>query len=355
MTTERQILIAGYYGHRNAGDESILQGMLTSLREKCEGASFVVVSADPDQTSHDHSVRSIDWSDIEGLMDEVERSALVIVGGGGLFHDYWGFDETGFLSERQGGISEFGSPLIWAHLEGIPCMLYGVGVGPLREETSRSAVRELFELADDVVVRDAYSKQILKEIGFDIGRVIVAADPAFLAPRISIDGIMPSILNVPRPLLGVSVRPWSFNCSQEWWESEIAKGLRKYLDSHEGTVLFVPMQDGEMEIENDVLVCERIRDLIGKPERVLPIDRSIKPLNRLSIFESCDLVLGMRLHSLIGAIRGGVPCVGFSYDPKVKALMEHVRLSDYIISPERINSTIVFEKLEAVGECGDEL
>jgi polysaccharide pyruvyl transferase CsaB len=343
---ESQILIAGYYGHRNAGDESILQGMLASLREKCEGASFVVVSADPDQTRRFHNVRSIDWFDIEGLMDEVERSALVIVGGGGLFHDYWGFDETSFLSDRQGGISEFGSPLIWAHLRGIPCMLYGVGVGPLQENASRKAVRELFDMADDVVVRDTYSKRTLEKIGFDIARVQVAADPAFSAPRMSIDDIMPGILDVPRPLLGVSVRPWPFSGPQARWESEIARGLRKYLDSHAGTMLFVPMQDGEMEIENDVLICERIRDLIARPERVLPIDRSIEPFYRVSIFESCDLVLGMRLHALIGAIRGGVPCVGLSYDPKVEVLMGRVKLSDFVISLDGIKSAGINNALE---------
>ncbi len=341
-----QILIAGYYGHRNAGDESILQGMLATLREKCVGASFVVVSADPNQTSHDHNVRSIDWSDIEELMDEVERSALVIVGGGGLFHDYWGFDETSFLSSRQGGISEFGSPLVWAHLLGVHCMLYGVGVGPLRGEASRKAVRELFDMADAIVVRDAYSKRTLEDIGFNVEQVQVAADPAFSAPRIPIEDIMPAILDVPRPLLGVSVRPWAFSGSQERWESEIAKGLRLYLDSHAGTVLFVPMQDGEMEIENDVLVCERIRDLIAKPERVLPIDRSIEPLHRVSLFESCDLVLGMRLHSLIGAIRGGVPCVGLSYDPKVTSLMESARISNYCHSLKNITLGEISDSLE---------
>ncbi|MEJ2608305.1 MAG: polysaccharide pyruvyl transferase family protein, partial [Anaerolineales bacterium] len=351
----RQILIAGYYGRRNAGDEAILQGMLASLHVHCSDASFVVISADPVETSRSHGVRSVDWGDTETMLSEIERSSLVIVGGGGLFHDTWGFDETTFLSDRRGGISEFGSPLVWAYLRGKPCMLYGVGVGPLKQENSREAVRALFEIADIVVVRDVYSKNALQEIGFDPQRVNVACDPAFAAPQKMTLNFLPMPDEIPRPLLGVSVRPWAFSGEQAKWESAIAEALNRYLESHVGSIIFVPMQDGDLDVENDTLICARIRKAVQYPERVFTFDRPLEPLDRMALLHQCDLVLGMRLHSLVAAIRANVPCVALSYDSKVRALMERVEMSDYILSLDDIDATLVCETLDAAIDHGEKI
>jgi polysaccharide pyruvyl transferase WcaK-like protein len=46
----------------------------------------------------------------------------------------------------------------------------------------------------------------------------------------------------------------------------------------------------------------------------------------MGLMGKMDLVLGMRLHSLIFSVIQGVPSVGISYDPKVKNLMEMVSL-----------------------------
>jgi glycosyltransferase involved in cell wall biosynthesis len=54
-------------------------------------------------------------------------------------------------------------------------------------------------------------------------------------------------------------------------------------------------------------------------------------LQRFSALTHFDLVVGMRLHSLIAALREGVPCVGVQYDPKVGAFLEGMGLGKYAI------------------------
>jgi glycosyltransferase involved in cell wall biosynthesis/GT2 family glycosyltransferase len=56
----------------------------------------------------------------------------------------------------------------------------------------------------------------------------------------------------------------------------------------------------------------------------------LDPVQRFGAMSCFDLVLGMRLHSLVGALHAGTPAVGIMYDPKVKALLERYDLVDYV-------------------------
>src|SRR5271169_1177965 len=95
--SSRRVTIVGYYGFRNAGDEVILAAMLRDLRRRPD-LSIAVASAAPRETAEAHGVDSFLWSDTRALMNSVESADLVIVGGGGLFHDSFGFDPDAFLT-----------------------------------------------------------------------------------------------------------------------------------------------------------------------------------------------------------------------------------------------------------------
>ena len=128
--TER-VLVAGYYGSGNTGDEAILTALLRDLRALRPTLEFTVVSANPPDTSARHGVRSLHERDIPALIDAAVESDLVLVGGGGVFHDYWGCDEGAVLSRRHAGIPFYaGFPLL-AACAGRPSMVYATGVGPL--------------------------------------------------------------------------------------------------------------------------------------------------------------------------------------------------------------------------------
>src|SRR5215470_16943351 len=125
------VLIAGYYGFGNTGDEAILTAMLSSLRSAQPDLKFVVVSGNPEQTSARYDVESALWTDLQSILDAVRRSDVVILGGGGLFQDYWDTVADTMLTPGQVGIPFYCSFVFLAGLYGKPCMLYSVGVGPL--------------------------------------------------------------------------------------------------------------------------------------------------------------------------------------------------------------------------------
>ena len=65
------ILIAGYYGFGNTGDEAILSAILIELRKQQEYLDFVIVSANPAETAATFNVRSVGWKDIEEVCSRI--------------------------------------------------------------------------------------------------------------------------------------------------------------------------------------------------------------------------------------------------------------------------------------------
>lgn len=351
----REILIAGYYGFGNAGDEVILAGMLSDLRALDANLEFNIVSGDPQETMIRHGVQAVHWRDMRGLVDHVNRSELVIVGGGGLFQDHWGLVPDTYLTPRHGGITHYGGVALLAHMTDVPCMLYGVGVGPLFSQLAREHTREIFGLASAATVRDEGSRRLLGEIGVDISGISVTADPAFSAPvaegrhaetvgRYSGNG---------EPVLAASLRYWQPDGSgpqvdpqfMDWLEGELAVALDQYVDETGGSVVFIPFQRGPIALENDLEVARRVRNRMQLKSHSGVVNDDLGPLERFQLMGDCSLVLGMRLHAVMAGIRGHRPTVGLCYDPKVDRIMEAADLSSFSVELEEAGSDLLAERL----------
>src|SRR6185295_5176871 len=133
----RKIFLAGYYGFGNAGDEAILGGLLADLRVLRPDVELLVASGDPASTAAAHGVRAVHRDDLSAVAAAIRDSDLVIVGGGGLFQDYWDVPEENLFTPRSGGLPFYAGFSILAELLGRPSMLYAIGVGPLRTELGR--------------------------------------------------------------------------------------------------------------------------------------------------------------------------------------------------------------------------
>jgi len=176
------ILIAGYYGFGNTGDEAILSAILKDLRALRPDLDLHVVSGNPSETASRYRVRAVLWSDIQAIIEHAQACDLILLGGGGIFHDYWGAQANTLLTAKHAGIPFFsGFPLL-AWLLDKPCMIYAAGVGPLFSDEGKELTRLAFELVDVATVRDAESRQILQTLGLSVDKIRVTADPAFNLP-----------------------------------------------------------------------------------------------------------------------------------------------------------------------------
>jgi len=355
----RRILIGGYYGHGNAGDEAILAGMLDALRALRPDLEFTVASGHPERTAAEHGVRAVAAGDLPALIAAVAGSDLVILGGGGLFHDYWPVPEEAFLTRRQGGLPAYlAYPALAALLER-PAAIYAAGVGPLATEEGRRLTRAAFALCRRATVRDPGSLALLKEIAPDLP-VELAADPAFRlppAPGPEIDRLLASLgIGTDERLTGVALRHWDFGVSREVWEAEVARGLDLHLaersETTPGRLLFLPFQSEAGTQEDDLAVSRRVAAALTRPERALVLERRLRPAELAGLLGRCERVLAMRFHAALFALAAGVPAAALAYDPKVDSLLGEAGLGALALPAARWRAEEIATALRQAGEPG---
>jgi polysaccharide pyruvyl transferase CsaB len=345
------ILIGGYYGFGNTGDEAILSAMLNDLRSLQPELEFIVVSGNPGETAAHYNVEAIPWSDIPALLEAVQQCNLIILGGGGLFHDYWGVQTDTLLTRNLTGIPFFsGFPLL-AELTKKPCMIYAVGVGPLLYEEGKRLTRFAFEEAKIATVRDIESKNLLQSLSPKCKHVKVTADPAF-SLLLDEGGAREALLNaqVRRdgdiPLVGVCLRNWDVNIVPEVWQEQIAPALDRFVESCGCSLIFIPFQNlSGYPLGDDLAVAEEVIAQMHAAKNATILRGNYSPEVIAGILAQCDLVVGMRLHSLIFAAKAGVPTVGVIYDPKVANLMTSLGMGAYALdlnslTPEQLWMTM---------------
>jgi len=350
----RSILIAGYYGFGNAGDEAILAGMLRELRALRPGLELTVASGDPAATAARHGVRAVPRDDLAAAIAAIRESDLVILGGGGLFQDYWRVPPEALLTARQGGLLTYLSFPVLAALLGRPAMLYAVGVGPLDTPEGREQTRVAFELSRRATVRDPGSLALLAELGSPVpegGAVELAADPAFLLPPAAgaeLDALLAKLeIRPAERLTGVALRPWDFGVEPGVWVAEVARALDLHLAEAPGRLLFLPFQPAD-----DLAVGRRIAARLARPERALVVDRPLDPGELAGLLGRCERVLAMRFHAALFALAAGVPTACLAYDPKVTALLAGAGLAGLVLPPDRWRAEEVAEALRRAAGPG---
>ena len=362
----RVVLIAGYYGFGNTGDEAILAAILNGLHAHSPSARAVVVSGDPDDTQRRHGVEAIAWRDVAAIVRAAKGCDLVLVGGGGLFQDHWGVDPKSLLTPNHYGISFYAGPAVLAALEGKPLALVGLGIGPLASPEARRMVRGVCEASAFLSVRDAASRDLLVASGVETERITVSADAAFaLAPArrsaanlLQDAGVEAAASSSSRsPIVAVGLRPWSLGADPERWEAEVAGALDRLIEKTGGRVLFVPFQKSARADEDDTAVAARVRGRLGRTAaaRAVVLPAPLSPSETRGLLASCDLVLAMRLHAAVFAVAGAVPVVGLGYDPKVRWLFERLDLLSLFEPLESLSGWSLQARMESALEAGEAL
>lgn len=339
-------LIIGHYGFQNLGDEAILAGMLSLLREMHPDGQWMVVSGDPRDTQVRHGVPAVDRTDIPAVLSAAYRSGVVIVGGGGLLSDQWGFRPQYVLSREAGDIPGYLGPALAAAAAGSPVLVWGVGVGPFGDDGSRRWVKALAEVSSAFTVRTEQDRTELESLGID--HSVVVGDPAWLVRFAALpDDFHNTLSDLPRPLLAVAPRSWGSPPIQAEREEALAKALDIFCEKYGGSVLLVPMQELESDDFDDRRCCERIRRQMAAPSvQFTPPDLS--PGQLATTFSRCDMAVNMRLHGTILAAMGRTPSVSISYDPKVTRMATALGLQAWRLSDDEVSPGRLIESLEAV-------
>ena len=344
--TPPDALIIGHYGFRNLGDEAILAGMLGLLREEFPRGRWTVVSGDPPDTRARHGVAAIDRTHVPAVLSAAYRAGMVIVGGGGLLSDQYGFRPQHVLSREAGDIPGYLGPALAAAAVGRPVVLWGVGVGPFIDDRSRRWVRATAQVASACTVRTRQDRAELESLGVE--DPVVVGDPAWLVQQSDLPPDLNAALSgLRRPLVAVAPRSWGAEEARAGRERALAEALDLFCERRGGSVLFVPMQELGSDEFDDRRCCERIMEQMSAAD-VHVTSPDLDPGQLITAFGRCELALNMRLHGTILAAMGRTPSVSISYDPKVARMASGLGLERWCLPDQEVTRDGLLEALESV-------
>lgn len=294
-----RLLLSGYFGFGNTGDEAILQATIAGLSEHIPSAEFSVLSADPDTTAAELEVHCADRWRFFTQVSELYHADLFIQGGGGLYQD-----TTSRLSPMY-----YLNQLVIARLLRTPFVIFAQGIGPVQSSFVRGAMIRNFSRARLVLVRDALSSETLLQWSESSLEPIVTADPVLTmkpCPQDQTDERLESLRLKRGEYILVALRSWPG--SEHAYEA-----ICEWLGEIERPVLLLPFQ-----YDVDEPVARDVQQTVGDKRLVIP-DKASAPREIMGLIEAADIVLAMRLHAMIMSCAVGTPAAGISYDPKVNA------------------------------------
>ena len=304
-----RVVMSGYYGFGNAGDDAILDSIQQAVRAASDQVSVTVLSNDPELTKRQYGLDAIPRFRVLRVFSALRDGDVLLSGGGSLLQDT--------TSTRS--LLYYLSVIRCAQWLQKPVMLYANGIGPVRKRANRRRVKRVVERAALVTLRDHASAMELKQMGIT-RPAVVTADPVFHLEPAGLERSMELLraagLPQGKPFAAVSVRDWRDVGDFYRQLAGLCGHLRR---AHGLEVLFLLMQP-----ERDREATQQVRALMKEPSYVL--DAPTTPRELMGALGRARLCLAMRLHTLIFAARMAVPAMGLVYDPKVASYLEELGL-----------------------------
>lgn len=309
-----KILLSGYYGFDNAGDDAVLFAIVQALREIIPDVDITVLSNQPEKTAEQFGVKAVDRWGKTSLPKAIKECDVLISGGGSLLQDV----------TSKNGILYYLGVIKLAQMMRKKVIVYAQGIGPVNEPRNRALVAKILNKVQAITVRDMDSRRELIEMGV-YREIMVAVDPVLGISADSIDetqglqllrGAEAGYVDGRKTLM-VAARNWKHS---DRFFKEIAESCDAMAEQG-WQVVFVPFHYPE-----DVDAGRNIAALMKQDAVVLSGNYS--PQETMAVLKNADLIMGMRLHSLIMGAALLKPMVGLSYDPKVTSFMQLLRQPD---------------------------
>ena len=320
------VLVSGYYGYKNIGDDSLLKAIVQNLKEEKPDVSITVLSKKPKETAEIYKVRSIHRYNIFKLFSILKHTRLLISGGGSLLQDVTSTQSYKYYSFIIKMAIHFKTRV----------MVYANGIGPLNSPKNREDCRKLLEKVDKITLRDEQSLEELQSIGVK-NEITVSADPAFsLKPSYAGD-------NGNKPYFVVSVRKWKK--LPENFTDKVAEACKNIKEKYNICPVFIPMQSW-MDDEICAEIASKCGGIVSEPFK------DVETL--IGYIRNSEFVLGMRLHILIYSLSVNVPIIALSYDPKVDAIVKKWNCSK-AFDVKSIDVKKINEQVDYIMENRDEI
>lgn len=307
------VLLCGYYGFGNMGDDALLLRAVEHARKKYPSLPVCAMTARGRQDSEKFGVRCEKRSSPTALMREIRGCEVLVFGGGTLLQN----------STSSRSLYYYVRILRYARRYGKRIELWGNGIGALKGERSHRAAARALCNCDYIGLRDRHSVReavrLLGDYGLPAPHMVLDGDLA-LAPFTTDRGrseYIASLFGVSRSeryavvaLRGTESRE-RLTAMREWLLALRRGGVR---------LVFIIMYPKE-----DLKVSRR---LCGELDGTLAHPLGISDVTEL--IRGASVVCSMRYHALVFAASVGTPFVGFGGEEKIRSFCEERGLTFFL-------------------------
>lgn len=292
-----RVVLSGYYGFHNVGDEAILISIITALKKFKSDIEITVLSNDPDYTRETYEVDAVNRWDLKQVANVIKNSDGLISGGGSLLQD----------ATSNKTVPYYTGVMFIAKMLKKPYFVYAQGMGPVNGKINQWLTKLASNHAKLLTVRDEDSKLFLEKIGVK-NKIDLVPDPVLGLNIPNCEYQWFENLGLTNQIITVSVRDWETGIN---FKEKIAKALNKLVEDG-NEVILLPMHG-----KHDEETCKAIEKMMREKVIIAPYDATIE--EKITIISKSVLLIGMRLHALIFAAVSDVPFIALSYDPKIDA------------------------------------
>lgn len=383
-----KIFIVNSHSCLNSGDSGIVLAQIRFLKKYFPNVVITLTSRTPEidkrmyssmgmkllppvipapsvfSRNKDKILRSIEnliaFSSKKDLVREMQRSDLIISSGGGCF---W--------SNRK----FFPGPMFFQNYFHVklacilkrPLIFFPQSLGPFQNSVAPRVLKDVL-VADNVLkifVRERASFDFISNLlrQNDINeKVTICPDLAFYLHKGGHRLISSGDINLPRPIVAVTLREWDFPEVKS--KKNKVKRKKAYLSAFKevcqniyrmrgGSIIIFAQARGPGDFENDIYISRSLFKELrgGVPDKHLlfiDLPAAVSPYHIIDILSQVDLIIATRLHSAIFALISGVPAISVEYQPKSKGVMELLELERYCVSIDKIDADQILHLVEDV-------
>ena len=337
-TSRDGVTLCGAYGRGNAGDDAILEAVVSEMRSIDPDIPVRVLSRRPKQTEKGCRVQALYTFNAFSFLRALCRSRVFLNGGGSLIQD---------VTSRR-SLLFYLYTIRLAALCGCKVMMYGCGIGPVRGRLNRKlAARVINNNVSVVTLREDDSLWQLKEMGVSRPNIFLSADPALTirpAPEETVDSLMISQGMAPDGrYIGFALRRWP------GFEGKIpvfSRAAQYAYEKYGLTPVFIPI-----EKKADMSAAQAVAGGLSCPCHILT-DMGGNA-STVGVLSRMQVMVAMRLHALILTAGQGVPMIGIVYDPKVNGFLRYIGQDLYMPLDEADDASLKTCIDEAAVRRGD--
>jgi len=298
--------------------------------------------------------------DTTDYINEVLKSNLIIDFSG----DIWG-KNADFLGEDRFLVGLYKDRT--AQLLGKKTAMLAGSPGPFNKDDTFELARLVYKSFDIITNREAVSRVILLELGFDLSKTHDLACPAFMFEPSKTEDIIQFIENTPllndsKPTVGFILCGWNMlTPSFDKWPREdyeftnFIELIKFIVKSFDVNICLMSHSNGfdlppnfKQKHGRDFLFAEKLMSLIQKTEikdSVFILDGVYSPAETKAIIGQFDMLISGRVHAAVAGLSQAVPTViiDYGHEPKAHKLIGFARVAgveDYVANPSSFNDLV---------------